>query len=178
MTIEDEELTTFLLELHRATGGDPGAQASMHAVGGAIGMDKQHAGKVAEELIGKGWAEVKTLSGGIGITAEGLEAARAAGGAAPAAGGAVLGKGPVLDTADRETVAALLDRIRAAVAALKPGYTALEEMVLDIKTLEVQLLSPKPKTAVVKAVLASLRAALQTSGGREAAQRIGETTGE
>ncbi len=172
MTIENEEIIAFLMELHHVTAGDMGAKASMHAVGAAIGMDKVHAGKVAEELIGKGWAEVKTLSGGIGITTEGLEAAVAAGAISPAGGDPVLVSGPLLDAADRLAVIALLEQIRTAVAALRSDYPALEEMVLDIKTLEVHLLSPKAKTAVVRAVLEGLRSTLDKAGGKEIAARI------
>lgn len=177
MTIENEEIIAFLMELHRVTAGDMSAKASMHAVGAAIGMDKVHAGKVAEELIGKGWVEVKTLSGGIGITAEGLEAAVAAGAISPAGSDPVLGSGPLLDAADRQVVTALLEQIRTAVADLRSDYPALEEMVLDIKTLEVHLLSPKAKTSVTRAVLEGLQNALSKAGGKEIAARVKRTMG-
>ncbi len=72
------ENTAYLLELFQRTKGDARARVSMYDVGAALGMEKGAAGKTAEELIAAGWVEIKSLSGGIGITAEGIAAAQAA----------------------------------------------------------------------------------------------------
>jgi hypothetical protein len=175
--MENEEITAFLLALHHATSGDPNVKKSMHEVGAAIGLDKGRAGKVAEEVISKGWAEIKTLSGGIGITAEGVEAALDAGAAAPGGNDPSLGAGPLLDAADRQAVERLLAQIKQGVAKLPPDYAAMEEMVIDIKTAEVHLLSPRARTAVMKEILDALRSVLADAGAREAADRIGRMLG-
>ena len=162
MTLESPE-TSFLLELFRQTEGDPGAKVSMHAVGEAVGLDKTEAGKMAETLIGQGWAEIKTLSGGIGITPEGLDAARAAGASgAGGSGQAVLGTQPLMDEGDRQTIEELLADIKAAVQESPAPYEALEALIIDIKTIEVHLLSPRAKTAVVRQVLLSIKDSLES----------------
>ncbi len=57
-----------------AAEGDTEAIVSMHDVGQALGFEKTDAGKMAEALYSEGYAELKTLSGGIGITSMGLQA--------------------------------------------------------------------------------------------------------
>ncbi|MBI5550237.1 MAG: hypothetical protein HY911_01930 [Desulfobacterales bacterium] len=175
MTFENETQKAFLLELYRSADGAAGVQRSMHAVGAAIGLDKEHAGKTAEDLIGKGWVEIKTLSGGIGLTAEGIETAQQEGAGGGSGGGPLpkLGKGPLLAEPERAAVEKMLSEIRQSIPALKAEYAQLEEMVLDLKTAEVHLLSPRAKTAVIREVLRGLQAALAKAGAKDTADRIG-----
>ena len=172
----------YLLALYSVTGGDTAVKTSMHEVGATIGLDKAESGKMAENLIGMGWVEVKTLSGGIGITAEGVEAAQNAGAGPPSGSGSAqvagLGAGPLLDAGDRRTVETLLTQVKQGLAKLSADYAVLEEMVIDIKTAEVQLLSPRAKTAVVREVLRALQAGLAKSGDRNTAERIGQVIGK
>ncbi len=65
----------FLLELFRQTKGSMSAKASMYDVGAAIGLDKPEAKRMAEEMMALNLIEVRTLSGGIAITGDGLEKA-------------------------------------------------------------------------------------------------------
>ncbi len=161
MSMEDATAKAFLLELYRRTGGDPGAKQSMHDVGAAVGLDKAQAGKTAEALIGLGWAEIKTLSGGIGITAEGIQAAQQQGGA-QAGATLILGAGPWIEDQDRRAIEQILTEIKQQVGQAATEYARLEEMVIDIKTIEVHLLSPRPRSAVIKAVLRGLQTTLAT----------------
>ena len=177
MPISQDTEISFLIELYQMTDGDTSVQKSMFEIGEAIGLPKEEAGKLAEEVIGRGWAEVKTLSGGIGITAEGIDAARLHGISGTGSAGARLGTGPTLNEQDRQIVEQLLDVTRSAVAAAKSNYDHIEEMVTDIKTIEVQLLSPRPKTAVVKAVLDGMCATLSGMGSKEIAERIEQLIG-
>lgn len=179
MTIDADKTERYLVALFEGTQGDTTPQISMYEVGSAIGLEKTEAGKVAEELISQGLAEIRTLSGGIGITADGVAAARAAG-----AGGDVapaiqaLGPGPVLTQTDRQTVAAALDAVRKEIAALSQPFEKLETLVLDIKTADVQLLSPQPKTAVIREVLRALQNELETMGRGELAGRLKQVAGQ
>jgi hypothetical protein len=173
MPLDDNQATQFLLELYRMTQGDGSVKVSTEDVGNAIGLDKETAGKMSENLIGGGWVEIKTLSGGIGITAEGVEAARAAGGLGPEAATALsLGKGPVLDTNSRAAVEALADEIKQHVSTAATPYSELEEMVIDLKTLEIQMCSPQPKTAIIREIFRSLEAVLKKTGATQTAQRV------
>jgi hypothetical protein len=172
-----QEARTYLAELYHRTAGDVSAQVSMYEVGAAIDMEKSAAGKLAEDLIGDGLAEVKTLSGGIGITALGIEQVQASG---LAGGGAAaplaLGHGPVLEEEDKEAVATLVRKIKSASTQQSAPYDRLEELVIDIKTLEVQLLSPNPKTAIVREVLRSLGKTLESVGQGDLSDAIEKIT--
>jgi hypothetical protein len=169
--IEDNQETAYLLALYQSTAGNPSVTKSMYEVGAALGQEKQEAQKTAETLIGKGWVEIKTLSGGIGITAEGIDRAQQAG-AGPSGDGDRLGAGPLIDDTDRKTLAKVLEGLKADVAKLTTDYGRLEEMIMDIKTIEVHLLSPRPKTAVIKALLHALNALLAKAGDPRGAARI------
>lgn len=164
MTAPENEAARFLKQLYTATKGDLTAQQSMHDVGAAIGLDREQAGKVAENLIGEGLVEVKTLSGGVGITAEGIKTAQASGAPPQGAADMSLGDGPVIQDEGRAAVDILLTTIKSGIAQGQTPYARLEEVVVDIKTIEVQMLSPRPKTTVIKAVLASLQQALAAAG--------------
>ncbi len=168
------ETTAYLLELFQRTKGDLNARVSMYDVGFGLGMEKAAAGKLAEDLIASGWVEIKSLSGGIGITAEGIAAARAAGALpeSPAAEPA-LGKDRLLSASDRPLVEQIISAIKGSVPGLPADYARLEEIFIDIKTLEVQLLSPRPKTAILREGLASIQAGLEACGQKELAARVG-----
>lgn len=165
----------YLEDLYRMTTGDTNTQVSMYDVGAGIGLEKSEAGKVAEDLIGEGLVEVKTLSGGIGITALGIEKMQADGLAAPAGtAGLSLGDGPVIDESGREAVAAMVREIQDRISADSAAYEKIEEMVIDLKTLEIQLLSPRPKTDILRGVLRSLQSAIQSTGGSGLSENIGK----
>ncbi len=172
MLADSPEATDFLVELFKSTSGDPATQISMYDVGAALGLEKPEAGKVAEALIGNGLVEVKTLSGGIAITAQGMEAAQAADGDLGAANDLNLINAPVLDDQGRQALEALLMDIKSEVTRITPSYASLEEMIIDIKTAEIQLLSPEPKTAVLREVLRSLQATLAAGGSKDLSARL------
>lgn len=163
---------TFLAELIRRTQGNPDATISMYDVGAALGLEKPQAGKLAEEVLAEGWAEIKTLSGAIGVTAEGMIAAGATEGVAPNGEGICLGNGPLVLYDDCAGVEQVLGWIKETLNDLTLPYEALEEIVMDLKTAQVQLLSPRPKTAIVKEVLRSLQDGLHRAGATDTAARV------
>lgn len=161
----------YLLELYQMTAGDVSIQVSMFEVGAAMGLEKTEAGKIAENLIGDGLVEVKTLSGGIGITAQGIEQAQTAGVAGPTTD-IDLGNTPVLDKRGKNSVEMVLKEIQACLSQNSTTYERLEEMVIDLKTIEVQLLSPRPKTAIIRQVLRSLHASLDLTDCSDLSEKI------
>ncbi len=169
------EAIRYLNELYRCTEGKTGAQASMFEVGAAIGLEKEAARRLAEDLIAEGLLEIKTLSGGISITAEGIDLARPdeIGGALPA-----LGDGPLVDDGGRQALESIISGIKKSLSSGPTPYAQLEEMVLDIKTIDIQLLSPRPKTAVIKAVLHSLKEGLQSIGSADLAGQVQKMIGK
>ncbi len=162
---------SYLEELYRTTGGDPAVQASMYDVGAAIGLDREAAGKLAEELIAQGYLEIKTLSGGVGITQLGIESGKAGAGTTDSDDWH-LGGATILEENDRTVVEAALEAIKKAVGKNSVSYPQMETVVIDIKTIEIQMLSPQPKTAVVREVFLSLQQTLSSLNMTDQASAI------
>ena len=113
MDIDNPEAKRYLTELCTKTQGDTGAQISMFEVGAAIGLDKTEAGMVAEELIVEGLAELRNLSGGISITAQGLALIQGGGNGPALKGvGLQLGSGQVLGDQGRQALQKIIKDIR------------------------------------------------------------------
>lgn len=160
-----QQTNEFLNALYQQTGDDLEKHAATLDVGAAIGLEKQEASALAEELILAELVELKTLAGGIGITRSGMETLEKEGYISGiSASACTLSGEPVLTDDDCKIMTELLDNLRAGFAKGGIPYERLEEVVFDIKTVEVQLLSPKPKTAVVRAVLSSLRQSVDELG--------------
>ena len=132
MDNDNPEEKRYLTELCTKTQGDIGHQVSMFDVGAAIGMEKADAGMMAEELIIQGLAELKSLSGGIGITIQGVEMVRGKTVAAPIPAGDALqlGSGTVLGEKGRQAVEKILGNIRTAVIQRNATFGQLEEIVI------------------------------------------------
>ena len=174
MTLDSPELTAYLAQLNTMANGDPDVQVSMYDVGDALGLGKDEAAKMAETLFMGGHAELKTLSGGIGITAMGQKEI----GVTPAGGAKQsLSRERVITDPDRELTSALVDEIRTAAAGGADSFSALETVVFDLKTIEVHLLSPEPKTAVIRELFASLLAVLPASRHTELSERLSAALG-
>jgi len=163
MNTDDMTRKSYLGELYRLSGGDTEAQVSMHDVGAAIGLEKLKAGSVAEELMVQGLAELRTLAGGISITADGLATLGFSAASAPkTSDNAIqLSDGPVANDGDREVVQNVTEKIKTAISSQQLEYLLLEEIVMDLKTLEVQMLSPNPKIAILREIFGSLHNALE-----------------
>jgi hypothetical protein len=153
----------YLKELYQRTQGKTGAQVSMFDIGEAVGLEKESARRLAEDLIAEGLIEIRTLSGGIGITSEGIDMAQPTGGSGTGAH-RQLGDGPLIEEKSRLALESILAEIKKNMASSPTPYSRLEEMVLDLKTIDTQLLSPRPKTAVIREVLRSLKDGLAASG--------------
>ncbi len=156
--MNSDEMTSasYLQELYNTTQGDPEVTVSMHDIGLAIGIEKSEAGRIAEELMVTGYIELKTLAGGIGITNEGLISL----GITPQPGenetALQLSSGADITSEDRQVIDTILSNIKNAIAAQNHEYQTTEQAVLDIKVIELHLLSPSPKTAVILALFRSL----------------------
>ncbi len=172
MDIDDLTIKAYLEELYRQTSGDTEVQVSMYNLGEAIGLDKAEAGSLAEQLMFQGQVELKSLAGGIGITPEGLAVL---GITVPDAHSAEdvlrLSDGLVADEADRKTVQLLIENIKDEISGLRLEYSLLEELVLDLKTIEVHMLSSRPKIAVIREIFRSLQNILETA-------KVGETAAQ
>lgn len=98
-TDKQETLNRFVVELYLQTQGDPSSTVSWYDIGETLGLDREGSSRSAEELIGTGRAEIKTLNGGISITADGIAEAELLGASLDVKGDsdAALGDAPVPD---------------------------------------------------------------------------------
>ncbi|MDK9705716.1 MAG: hypothetical protein OEL83_01590 [Desulforhopalus sp.] len=173
MGLENHNTKLFLEFLHQMTSGNTETQVSMYEVGTAMGLAKVEAGALAEELMVAGLVELRTLAGGISITHEGMETLGVSQPAAYSANiGQQLSKDSIASTTDCQLLKHLLDDIKANLYEMKPEYQQLEEIIIDIKTIEVQLLSPRPKNAVFRELLRSLHASFVTLGNAAMAANL------
>ena len=148
----------FLIQLFEQTRGDVSTQVSMYDIGEVLGMDRDTASCVAQELMGRQLAEIRTLSGGIGISADG--SARVQESMGPMASGsfepANWGNSPVLNSGDRQTVGQVVSELKSQTGSLGLDFDTLGELMADLKTMEAQLDSSRPKTAIIRECLRSV----------------------
>lgn len=169
----------MLAELYRRTDGDPGTSASMYDLGAAVGIDRQDAQEVGQALIGAGLAAIVSLAGKIGLTAEGVAYLQDRGQAAPAqAAGVRLGLAPVVEPAARDAVEVLVARIKTDAGDQQWPFEAFSELTADLRTIEAQLASPRPKTPILRECLRAVRVLLERNGARGALSRIDTLIGQ
>jgi len=161
MDMDNPQVKAYLYELYTRTKGDPQVQVSMYEVGGSLGLERNEARKMAEDLFIDGYAELKTLAGGIGITSQGLEFLDVKIVLQPDNEAPSLGSNTILEVQGKEAVEKIIGGIKESLTGNSKAYIKLEEMVIDIKTIEVQMLSPNPKTAVIREILRSLSQSIE-----------------
>ncbi len=151
MSIEDASRQRFLQELYNRAEGDFEIHISMYDLGTDLGFEKDEAAAFAQELFIEGLAEMKTLSGGMGITQKGLKALGINITPKKENNSFILGS-PVLDEQGKKAVQELLNKIRTALDSKALPFDLMEEIVIDLKTIEVQMLSPNPKTPIIREI--------------------------
>ncbi len=175
-----EEAILFLQELYRRCGEDPAGTCSMFEIGQALGLEREKAGAIGEELIGSGLVEVRTLSGGVAIAEIGIEKARQLSG--PIAGRddrrIQLGADAVLDEAGRDAVDRVVSRLKSDIDDLGLGFDRLSEIMADLKSIEAQLFSPRPKTAIVREGFRSMLEVLNAAGAAQQSRALKDLLGE
>ncbi len=176
----DENGQQYLIQLFEQTNGDTAAQVSMYDVGDGLGMDHETSGRVAETLIGLQLAEIRTLSGGIGISAEGAaEVKGLMGGSLPTGDtSSKLSDQPIMDAPSCQAVEQLTDTLKSQTGNLGLDYDGLSEMMADLKTIDAQLSSSRPKTAIIRECLRSIKEALGRIGNSDILQKVNGLLGE
>ena len=164
----------FLIQLFEQTKGDSTVQVSMYDIGDQLGLDRDIASTVAQELNGTMLVEIRTLSGGIGISADGSQMAQKLIGTAASSGYefAKLDDAPVLNSSDRQAVEQIASELKNQAGSLGLDFDTLTELLADLKTIDAQLGSSRPKTAIVRACLFSLQAGLKNSGNNKIFDRL------
>ena len=167
----DEAARQFLKQLFEQTGGQSSRQVSLYDVGAALGWDRDAASRAAQDLMAAGLVEIRTLSGGIGISAQGAAMVQPTLGSGNRnAAIARLGSGRIMDKAAGQAVERVCDDIKAQAGSLGLDFDTLAELMADLKTIADQLGSSRPKTAIVREGLRSLEGVLkQVAGNRNLA---------
>jgi hypothetical protein len=168
----------FLVELCEATDGNADIQVSTPEIGDHIGIDKEAASQAAEYLIGSGYVEVRTLSGGIGITSEGISRARELGANLSSdADRPRLNTDPIVNETGRQAVDQTLETVKCQAGQLGLAYDKLSELVADLNTIDAQMLSPYPKTDIIRNAFLSLLDILKGAKANDGIQSIKDLLG-
>ena len=164
----------FLIQLYEQTKGDSTVQVSMYDIGGQLGLDRNIASMVAQELIGSMLVEIRTLSGGIGISAVGSQMAQQLIGPAAASADefSKLDDTPLLNAAGRQAVEQIVSETKNQAGSLELDFDTLTELMADLKTIDAQLGSSRPKTAIIRECLFSVLAILKNFADNKTAGRI------
>lgn len=164
---------SYLQQLYTMTNGDMEAQVSMYEVGINLGMDKTEAGTLAEDLMVQGLLELRNLAGAISLTKEGLKyIGMEVPGKLSAAATETLSSGAVVTSGDLRVIQEICAKIRLAIEQSTGEFTHIETLVFDLKTIDVQLLSPSPKLAILKATLQSCEDSLRALQAHSAADAV------
>jgi hypothetical protein len=170
----------FMIQLFEQTRGDQSLQVSMYDIGGLLGLERDAASRVAQELIGLQMAEIRTLSGGIGISAAGSEMVQGLIGplAANVGESAKLGSQPLLNSASRQALEQVVSEIKDKTGTLGLDFDSLSELMADLKSIDAQLGSPRPKTAIIKACLHSISGVVKGTTNSSLYGRISRLVGD
>ena len=169
-----ETAQQFLIQLFEQTKGDVSVQVSMYDIGELLGMDRDTASTVAQELMGLQLVEIRTLSGGIGISADGSARIQELMGqlASENSEYSELGDEPVLNSGGRQAVGQVVSELKNQTGSLGLEFDTLSELMADLKTLEAQLDSSRPKTAIIRECLRSVLGVMEKTQSRQIVDRL------
>ena len=170
----------FMIQVFEQTRDDPSVQVSMYDIGSLLGLERDAAARVAEELIGLQMIEIKTLAGGIGISTAGSEMLQAIMGPSAAGAGELTGLGddPLLNSTSRQALEQVVAEIKDQAGTLGLDFDALTELIADLKSIEAQLGSSRPKTAIFRECLRSVSGVLMGNPNSSLCTRISGLLGE
>ena len=169
-----ENERNFLTKLYQLTQENSSSQVSMYDLGESIGLERDDALKTAEVLFGFGLAEIKTLAGGIGITEAGVSELRENDTDQEMAGATAfrLGDAPIIDEEGQKSVEQVVSGIKTQTGSLGLDYDTLEELLADLKTIDVQLTSSRPKTKIIRECFQSIIDVLQKTHADELVNQV------
>lgn len=170
----DESGQQFLIQLFEQTRGDTSAQVSMYDVGKEIGLDRNTSSRVAETLIGFQLVEIRTLSGGIGISTDGADKVKHLIGGDHLKGQLhpELTDQPIIDPISSRSVEQVAAELKNKAGNLGLDFEGLSELMADLKTIDAQLSSSRAKTAIIRECLRSLKEILEGLAESESLVKI------
>ena len=176
----DESQRRYFEKVCEAASGDRNTQVSMYDVGELLGLDRDASQGAAESLFGMDMIEIRSLSGGIGLLDDGVEACRVimegVGDARESAG--CLGNNPLLSDTDRARTERVGAKLKYHAGEQSWTFEALTDLMADLKTIDAQLMSSRPKTAIIRECFQSITSILEGSGASELAAEVRILLGE
>lgn len=172
MSIDTQEKESFLQELYRTSGGMAESQVSMYQLGDNLGLSRSEVSALSEDLIIDGYVELRTLSGAVSITAEGLAALGIASETDLSATLPQLSGENILTDDDRQLLADIITKTKQCTFGASTPLAQLEDLLIELKTLELQLQAAQPKSAIAVAVLTSMTERLLPLQNSEAASSL------
>ena len=172
----EKDAQQLLLQLYQETGGDSAAQVSMYEAGAALGLDRETSSRLTEDLIGWEMVELRTLSGGVGISDRIIKeiSDSGLGGVGKTVSTDAFGRHAIIDQDARQVVEQITADVKTRTGSLGLDFDLLSEIMADLKTIDSQLDSPRPKTNVVRECFRSLKTVLESAESNEIAERIGQ----
>jgi hypothetical protein len=176
----DEIGLKFLIQLYQHVKGDQSIQASMYEIGELIGLDPNTASQVAEDLIGLQLVEIRTLSGGIGISAAGNEKAQSLVGTYDTEKQPMLKLDDSLILEEKATVSVheFVDELKSQAGSLSLAFEDLTDLMADLKTIDVQMTSSRPKSAIVQECFKSVLGVLEKTDNNKIVLKLKALLGE
>lgn len=175
----------FLLELYKLTDGNTTSMVSMWDIGKTLGFDRDTTIKVVQYLQGEGLLDYKALGGIIGITHRGvmeveesmknkekptehfppliniISAQNIIMTHSTVQQGHSLTQYTTIDETNKKNLNDIVKELKELVGKSKIDSEKEAELAADTKTIETQLLSPKPKTRIIVDALASVKNVVQ-----------------
>jgi hypothetical protein len=154
----DETGRTYLNLLYQKTEGNPSRAFSMFDIGSMMDLDRELSKKTAENLIGFGFIDIRTLSGAIGLTSDGIAEVEKESreNINPQEPSLVMGDEPIMGKAISEALDVLILKLKSSAGNLHLDYMQQVEFTSDLKTIDAQMASSRPKTAIIRETLISL----------------------
>jgi hypothetical protein len=145
---------TFLRTLSRLAEPQSNGSVSMYAVGAQMDLDREASSQIAQELMGDGLVEVRTLAGDIAITPDGLALLQSE--METVAGDDVrLGKNGVASSDIKTVLQDIVNDLEEGARKWNLNSDDHAEFRADLSTLKAQLTSPQPKNAILRATVES-----------------------
>lgn len=134
----------------------------MYDVGAAMDLGRKESDQAAQQLMADGLVEVRTLAGAMGITTEGLALLETAMDAEPA-DEVTLGVDGIISPAAKDELQKITAQVRTALESWDLTADSRAELSVDLETINTQIASPKPKNAILRAIVESLHTLLINS---------------
>jgi hypothetical protein len=162
----------FLSALYQKTEGDTAKQLSMYEIGEAMGLDKTQSSRLAETLMAENMVEIRSLSGAIALSQTGKEEIEGLAGDAGSVPAIRLGEEPVVEEGARQGVEAVVAEIKNHIMDMALDFEALTELVADLRSIDAQLFSPKPKTAIIRELFKSIESVIENAQAKESLGQV------